>query len=307
MADFLEECGVEEAKKARLGNCINDLLLKQAEAVVKRAEQSWDARVEAMLKHMDHKIDAKIDSSEKKTMALISQLQKEINDIKMNSGAPSNASTHMQSIKTSRTSNLNTYSFQNQGQDFVPQFVEIKGFISDWNRMDKEALTKPEAMQLLTDILANMDPAVRGEIDVEKTEEKMRGVFVAKIETYVSGGSQACWRVKKELEKAIREKNIKANNISPWCVVQPAPWKKPCLQAAGKFLGYLKKQGVNKEAVKVDSWGPPRVRIAHVPQNGRPALLAEFTEKNGWSVQEGELNKLDPNLTAADVLSAMRE
>jgi hypothetical protein len=302
MDRFLEECGVEmePVKRARLGDCITDLLQKQAGLVVQKSDESWDMRVKTIMDTMDKKVDAKIQQSEQRTLELIKTLQEEVKAIKA-AGSSASVSPSVATTTDRSGGTMGNYS------NFVPTCVEIKGYISDWSQMDKTAMTKPEAMSFLSGVIEHIDPDVRKEIDMEKTEEKMRGVFISKIELQVNGGNAMCWKVKKELDKIMLERDMKVNDRRPSCVVQAAPWKKPCLNAAGKFLGYMKKMGIQKDKVIVDSWGPPKVRIAHAPGGAaRPALLAEFTEKGGWSIQEGELIKLKSDLTAAAVLEAMR-
>ena len=69
-------------------------------------------------------------------------------------------------------------------------------------------------------------------------------------------------------------------NLKPYVVVEASPAKRPYLQAGGRFLGLLEKNGVTKPSVKAES-GPP-LRICDT-RTSRLSLLAQFDVSKGWS------------------------
>ena len=89
-------------------------------------------------------------------------------------------------------------------------------------------------------------------------------------------------------------------------MVQAAPWKKPHLNEIGKFYGALKTVRVDATQLKAET-GPPESRMIY-KGGDRPEILATFTEKKGWSIQETVLQKItSAETTAASVVQAFRE
>ena len=70
----------------------------------------------------------------------------------------------------------------------------------------------------------------------------------------------------------------------------------------------MRRNGVPQNVLVVDKWGPPLVRICLQAQdNSRPRELATWSQNAGWAISESTLQKLKPEMTAAQMVQAMQQ
>ena len=141
-------------------------------------------------------------------------------------------------------------------------------------------------------------------IDIEATKRALGGrVIVTKIEFKIIGDRQACVTVKEALQTLFQNQDFHIRSKKPLAVVEVSPEMKPVIAQGGRMLGYLERKGL---VHLKPEWGF-NLRIYYAPKDERPSLLAEYCEKNGWSIQEGNLSRAMPGLTAADALAAVQQ
>ena len=135
----------------------------------------------------------------------------------------------------------------------------------------------------------------------------MRGVYFGQVGIHVTHPGQEAWTVRHAIDAALKRGQLTIRNRPVNATVQSPPWKRECLSQAGKFLGLMRKEGIPRENILVDQWGPPIVKICAIDDAGnRPVPLASFMQKGtGWKIQEGVLQKLKPTLTASGVIARL--
>ncbi|CAK0868691.1 unnamed protein product [Prorocentrum cordatum] len=269
--------GRERGRSARSSRMAwRGFMTKLVDNAIKQAVDSSDTRWGAR-----REVDAKIAESEQRTnvrfedlMRRLTLVEKENQELKE---AASTAGSAMGVGGGGGGGRSASGSRMTVGrQDFVARKVEVKGYITDWNKRNEQALTQMEMKTWVESLVVQVGDEAKAPIDVQATLNSGSRVL------FTSG----CY---------IRD-------IDPYVIVEPSPERRPYLQAGGRFLGYLEKHGVSKANVKAE-WGPP-LRVYDI-RGARPAQLAKFDTSTGWSLQQAELESLIPNVKVGQGLADM--
>jgi len=178
----------------------------------------------------------------------------------------------------------------------------IKRFVTNRQQRDVQGLTSDEAKQYLSDMVQGLPPAMQGAVDIEKTKLLNTRRVNWKLEISIRGGYQACRAFKLAVEELWSKGQHHIKGVQPKIAVEPAPWMKPVINQGGRMLGHFERIGITD---LYPEWGTTLL-IYHQPSGSRPRLLAEYSEEQGWSIQEGVLTSLNASATAAAALAAVR-
>jgi len=303
-------------KRQRVEDGLEDLLRRQAKSASEQSELAarrqkeellaasdakWDARLTTLVQEFDKRTDQKVADSEKKMLTHMDEMKKELLSIfkKEQSEVASSVGAH------------SSFSLTVSGKPrYEASKIMMQGYVKDWQNLDAQAPTCVEALghidtveQLLPDALSNL-------VDFKKSRDALRGIYAPKLFFILKAPSTSdAWKIKTALDTIVNESDFRLGtlNLRPKVVVESSPEKQPFLQAGGKFLGRLRDEGVAEALVKVDTWGPPSLRICVVPVDGsRPRKLATWTPSGGWGLQEAELMTLKNTLTAQYMMSRLQ-
>ena len=166
----------------------------------------------------------------------------------------------------------NTGATSNNGTQFVPEFVEIKGFCSWKERLDKGATRADanELMKLLMPLLPHdLQPRVR--------PFELRGLRNYSIKIPVSSV------VIREV-KGIWSENLKAQRVTGpgqcelYVTLQKSPAQRAKYAEMGKLYEFL--QSICKEKVSLKAFWAPEFSIYAEPKDAPPILVASLASDN---------------------------
>jgi hypothetical protein len=112
---------------------------------------------------------------------------------------------------------------------------------------------------------------------------------------------QTAWKVRNVLLPAIEADKLSlASAVRPTVLPEPAEDKKDCLSKGGKFLGWLRKQGVDQSQTGKPEWGPPFRIYTAVGRAPRPHALGTYEPRTGhWTFGEEGLVSVGLTVEAA--------
>ena len=196
---------------------MEELMAKCASTAVEAAHRKWSQEMEVTTKAIEDKMDIKLQQSEEKLMNMISNLAK------ANSAAGSVATT---TSPSSRGTGIRPA--------FQPSRVELKGWVTDWDKRDEQMVMKAEAMETWSRICTFLPEEVRACIDDDMTLQLNNRMLLAKIVIAVKGGNKECWDLKKSISEVVMEQGIVMNRQNIKSQVELPPWKRPLVAQGGK-------------------------------------------------------------------------
>ena len=288
------------------------LMEKGADRCSERVEASNRKLLGEFLEQADKKAAERVQQSEVKLRAEFAAATSAIRgDVATLAKSVSELKSHAPPAQEGRNSNSNSNSsnkfrqLRQEMKDFRPTKVELKGWVTNWEKRYEEGLTKPEAVSCLDHLFAQLDEETKTLVDLVGTKRGLEGKRAAffKIEVAVTGGKEACFAVKEKFDALLESPTNFVNGKKLQCKNEVSPPMKPVVSSVVKLLKFLEGRGVGDLGVE---WGL-NSHVVWQPSGGRPVLLGEFSEVPGWSLQAAGLEKASPGFIVTDTLAALRQ
>ena len=215
----MNEWGIDDkTKRARVGQCVEDLLAKQAtraqqqankdfEPVITKAiataqaanNAAWDLRVSKLMESMketqaDHmaQVDVKLNTWKQELEQSVKSVQDDLNDFKKVSAADAQAIRGMRSVAPPIASPARRSGSVGARNSFVPSKVFVQGFY-DFSK-GQGALKADERDALAKSLLDRIPQDVKEQFTLETRYSLTRRlVFVTK------NGGEICWILREKL------------------------------------------------------------------------------------------------------------
>ena len=194
------------------------------------------------------------------------------------------------------------------GAPFEPRYVELKGWVSNWDLKDEQMLDFEEVWPTVIGALIHLPGDVRSCIDVPASVTANSKVMVAKILLKVDGGRQGCGRVSRALRQVVTDGELMLGGIAPRVAIEAEPAKRPMIAAGAKAMNTLERLGISKAHMSAPEWMPFKwwAKQKSTGEVLKPKrLLLSWSEAQGYQVVEETLNLVKPGMTVRTVLDAL--
>ncbi|CAK0793538.1 unnamed protein product [Prorocentrum cordatum] len=196
--------------------------------------------------------------------------------------------------------------------DFIPQWVEIKGYIANWDAKEDTALLSHEVEQYVNKLTAKMDPDSHALIDTQATKRIYDSrTFNTKIQMMVKDHTRdRCWELKGAIDKAINTApaDFTINSRTVSVVVQLPPHMTNTNMQSAKFHGLAERARIPRTAYKIDYVRPSRdvchLHVQHLVPGRRPKRLATYD--GDWGIQQSEWEDMRTEITYQNALQELR-
>jgi len=195
-----------------------------------------------------------------------------------------------------------------------PQFLELKGWILDWQNPDASDMFEEEALKPLDDATSALAPLQLKSLDLTKSREQVeRRTNNSKITIYGVDGvhRQTLWGIKQAIDVVTDKKHLPVNAKTVQCNLEIAPDKKPLMaQAARFFHTFMEENQVEKKGYSIDYlrinclWS---LKCWRKLQGKQPVKIATYSTAGGWHVDQGALNASGLGGTAEEVRTKLSQ
>jgi len=285
IADRAAKRAAEETAKKMLKEMVNQAVTQVTEQLNPRFEE---------LQRANEQINSRMTAMEAK---------QESSPAKSESDAGTSVSTKATTAATA------SKSYKDRAP-FVPTYLEIKGWVKNWDDVavrSSQMIDEREVKQIIDKIFEELNEEMKGYTDEEATRKGGEGRSLAAkilVRLKPTTTSDQAWKLRNQLKAIFDTKGGLPHGSR--ILVQAAPWKQPHLNEIGKFYGALRTVRADTTNLKAET-GPPESRMIY-KGGDRPEILATFTEKKGWSIQEAVLQKVtNAETTAASMVQALKE
>ena len=277
---------------------IRDLCLAASANVVQQSELSWEKRTEKFLLLAKEDTTRQLTESEGKWDTRFKALQAELAGFRTDVRSVTSTAA-ASTLGTSRSAVASTL------LGWAPSFVEMKGWVVDWDSLEEQGLTVLETNTFVSRIFAGLTPDIASLIDKEHSTSLNSRVVSAKILLVVKGGKENCFKVRAAIGTLVEGAAaiLPRTGVRVKVSVEVEPHKRPMFSAAGKAIGALKKNGADIESMRWE-WSP--FKIYRVVGGTRPQLVLRWTEDEGYVIDPAALDLVLPGWTPARFTAAMR-
>ena len=192
-------------------------------------------------------------------------------------GAGTGSATGMKHMSISAPTN-----FERSSMDFVPRWVEIKGWVTNFQTR-AGALQEGQALEWSNAAKVAMQHRSEDNFcDCGRTLRLSGRVLFTTMLIWVVPGipKDDIFKLRDVIKEICEGQTI--NDLPTRIVAEPFPLRKTYNAAAAKARHFLLTNGVKEEEMKTE-WGPP-LRIYHFAQSGAITTIGCFTPDDGWTV-----------------------
>ena len=172
--------------------------------------------------------------------------------------------------------------FDHSSMDFVPRWVEIKGWVSNFQTR-AGALQEGQVNEWLGAAKVAMEHRAENKFcDWGRTMRLSGRVLFTKMLIWIVPGTSKddIYELRDVIKEICDGQTI--NSMPTRVVAEPAPWRKAYNAAAAKSRNFLIENGVKADELKTE-WGPP-LRIYHFAPGGGISTIGCFTPDDGWKI-----------------------
>ena len=259
------------------------------------SDSRWDGRTKELVAKQDEKTDLKI-------AALKGDIVQEIEALKNQVAAFSETSSRLSASDVGAASS--STAGNGPRKDFVPKLLKIKGFVTDWNRRQEQGMNQPDTRRHIKTILGYLEPEFKKLFDEEASLRTNNRVVATQVILRFKEGlpGEDAWAAKREIDRLLAEKSdLEVSRQKVRAVMEASPERQPILNQGGKAYSVLQRLGIK---VKINSWTDP-LEVYWIEDETKPRLLATWTSKGGWSLQEGVLHQAVGEATSPATLMAL--
>ena len=319
-AKFCGSCGAGQegieqlAKRLKADSACGELIQMMTSAGdskwmerMEKRDIEWESRARELLnvhaEVTDKKIADAVSDSEARQNKTIAELREEMM-AKLTMSAKNGAQGPGSSAKNSGRA-------WQGGQAFTPSKIEIKRFVSNWDRRDTEGISKRELRRWVGTLrlqIGEQHP-VAGMVDWDAIDEVNPDRFLVFTKICLKlkegMGSMQAHEAKQTINEKIEDcdGSLSINGIKPKAVVESPAWKRPILSAGGKALGVLEREGFT--CLSIPTWNF-QLSVYHSPSDGSKALLICVYDGEKWTVKSENIMKISQGKTAETILAALQ-
>ena len=183
------------------------------------SDLKWEARITKITADQDAKLERELSKVRGEFSTAIQEVREELKKASLSSAA-SGAATPVSMMGSTR-------SVAEPEAPFVPRFIYIKGFVTNFKTLEG-GMSETNALKYLRLLMSNLPAESREQINVEETLRERLQPLYTRLDIYLVDGAgddrKALWIIRAEIQALIIKPEFRMNNGSrPFVQIQPHP------------------------------------------------------------------------------------
>ena len=291
-------------KRARIENSFRQDMESFLETALERSatkfNEGWDARLSKIIEQQDAKMDLKMQEQDLKWQQEMTKLSERMDKMREDMESMKNSASVGSTVDPATSGRRGWLPHEGPPGAWKPRKIDIKGFVTNWQERDLQALSQVEAEQFLgalQDALEEADAAlVDWPTSMAWAKKVINPVITLKMQEETS--QQEVWALRATLLKLFENNRELALQKALRCIVEPPQHKVEMLSSGGRALAVI--SGLGHKVRPMWSRDGQRCSIFVEVPNGRARAVVEWKLDTGFGCHPAAcreiLNKEPPEV-----------